>query len=166
MAEWLTALFAGLTAVFTGLYLWVIWRRGLPVYHLLVEKVQGDRVDGTLRVSNPAPVEIVIVGVAAHRPRNLRVGTPQYTNISDGMSACGWRKPLPVTTKRIAYSAVIPPGGSLSLPLAFELPATASRNSAISVTVLSSAASNFLPNRKARKAVRARLPVATTSAQE
>ena len=111
MADWITAIAAGLTAVFTGLYCWFFWQRGLPLYYLIIDRVHASRVAATLRISNPSATELFITEIAIYRPKGLLVGIPKRAQLPDGMGGFIEGDDITAFGENISYSLVVAPGG-------------------------------------------------------
>lgn len=145
-----------LTALFTGLYWRLAKKRGEPIFSLVIEQVQGNRLNGKIIIDNPGPGVLCVVGFKAGKPRGLRIALPQNAYSQGGTGELS-SEPIPIKSVTIDYAFNIPPRESKSVSLAMDLPSNIRRASLVSVLAISMASNSFLPVRQIKNAARARL---------
>ncbi len=144
-----------LTALFTGLYWRLVKKRGDPIFTLVIDKVQDNRLNGRVIIDNPGPGVLRLVGFKARKPKGSRIALPQDAHSRSSMGDIG--EPIPIKSIAIDFPFIIQPRQSYSVFLSMDLPSNIRKASLVSVLVISMASNSFLPVRQIRNAAKARL---------
>jgi hypothetical protein len=145
-----------LTALFTGLYWRLAKKRGEPIFSLVIEQVQGNRLKGKIIIDNAGPGVLCVVGFKAGKPKGLRIAL-EVDAYSQGATGEISSEPIPIKSVTIDYALNVPPRESKSVSLAMDLPSNTRRASLVSILAISMASNSFLPVRQIKNVARARL---------
>lgn len=145
-----------LTALFTGLYWRLAKKRGDPIFTLVIDQEQGNRLNGRVIIENPGPAVLRIVKFKAGKPRGLLIAEP-HSGLSYVPGEGKFIGTLQVNSDTIDYPVEVPPRESKSVSLVMDLPSNTRRASLLSVLAISIASSSFLPVRHIKNAAKARL---------
>ena len=146
-----------LTALFTGLYWRLVKKRGDPKFTLVIDQIQGNRLNGRIIIENPGPVALRIVGFKAGKPKGLLIAEP-HTGSSYVPAKGKFIGPTQVKSDTIDYALEVPPFEPKWFPLVMDLPSNTRKASLVSVLVISMASNSFLPVRHIKNAAKAKLP--------
>jgi hypothetical protein len=158
--EIITAIGVILTALFTGLYWRVFKKRGDPIFTLVIDQEQGNRLNGRIIIENPGPVMLRFFRFKAVKPTGLLIALP-HTGARYDPAEGKYIGPTQVKSDTIDYRLDVPPHESKSLSLVMDLPSNTRRASRVRVLVLSMVSNRFLPVRHIKNAATATLPPPT-----
>jgi hypothetical protein len=144
-----------LTALFTGLYWRLVKKRGDPIFTLVIDQIQGNRLNGKIIIDNPGPGVLRLVGFKAGKPKGLRIALPQdaYSRSSTGDIG----EPIPIKSVAFDYPFTISPRQSYSVHLSMDLPSNTHKASLVCVLAISMASNKFLSLRQIKNAAKDRL---------